>query len=111
MRFCDAEIQPPSRPTPAASRRGPPSLSPPGEAARELEHAVTELGFVGALIDNHPDNGTSYDGPAYRVFRAKTQEVDVPVYIHPTAPEVHTVFGINQGAYAPVGDPGGPDTF
>src|ERR1700753_3064960 len=36
----------------------------PEAAAAELERAVKDLGFVGALINNHTD-GTFYDGEKY----------------------------------------------
>ncbi|RYO84856.1 hypothetical protein DL766_001670 [Monosporascus sp. MC13-8B] len=66
-------------------------------AVRELERVVTELGCLGALIDNHLDNGTFYEGPAFRVFWANTQELDVPECIHPTVPEDRTVFASTRG--------------
>ncbi|KAK1753413.1 hypothetical protein QBC47DRAFT_42789 [Echria macrotheca] len=57
----------------------------PEEAAAELNRAVTELGFVGALVDNHY-NGKFYDGPEYDVWWEVAEKLDVPVYIHPTWP-------------------------
>ena len=56
------------------------------EAALELEHAVNELGFVGALIPNHLENGSFYDTPPYDAVFSKAQELDVPLYLHPTYP-------------------------
>lgn len=86
----------------------------PDEAALELERAVRDLGFVGALVDNHLDNGTFYDGAAYAGFWAKAQDLNVPIYIHPTVPSdgETSVFGINQGRFAPSGsNPADPDTY
>ncbi|KAK5070032.1 hypothetical protein LTR64_001866 [Lithohypha guttulata] len=58
-------------------------MNEPDEAAKELAYCVEELGFVGALIDNHA-NGTTYEGPSYRSFWYTVQSLGVPIYIHPT---------------------------
>ncbi|KAF2719833.1 hypothetical protein K431DRAFT_286319 [Polychaeton citri CBS 116435] len=60
-------------------------MADPEAAAAELERVVRTYGFVGALVDNHVA-GTYYDGKDYRGFWAKVQELDVPVYLHPTWP-------------------------
>lgn len=60
-------------------------MSDPEASARELERAVKALGFVGALIDNHV-HGTYYDGASYDTFWRKAEELDVPIYLHPTWP-------------------------
>ena len=52
-------------------------------AATELEHCVKDFGFVGALIPNHAA-GTYYDGEAYYPFWEKVQQLDIPIYLHPT---------------------------
>ena len=57
----------------------------PEACAKELERSIKELGFVGALIDNHAD-GKYFDGPEYDVMWRKAEELDVPIYIHPTWP-------------------------
>lgn len=60
----------------------------PAEAAKELERCVKNLGFVGALIDNHLESGYGsglyYDTPQFWPVFAKAEELDVPVYLHPT---------------------------
>ncbi|KAH8696762.1 putative 2-amino-3-carboxymuconate-6-semialdehyde decarboxylase [Talaromyces proteolyticus] len=59
---------------------------PMGDAAaatEELERCVKELGFLGALVCNHA-RGEFYDGKRYHQFFAKLQELDVPLYLHPT---------------------------
>ncbi|KAK4108324.1 amidohydrolase 2 [Canariomyces notabilis] len=63
-------------------------MQQPDEAAAELRRAVTELGFVGALIDNHCGGGNRfYDGAEYEsTFWAAAEELGVPVYLHPTWP-------------------------
>ncbi|KAK7756899.1 hypothetical protein SLS62_000915 [Diatrype stigma] len=97
-------------------------MADPAAAARELERAVRELGFVGALVDSRLDNGSFYDGAAYAVFWAKAQELGAPVYLHPTVPPgdsygggvpAASVFAIDRGRYAPSsgsssGSSGGP---
>ncbi|ORY16145.1 hypothetical protein BCR34DRAFT_476824 [Clohesyomyces aquaticus] len=57
----------------------------PVGAALELGRCVSELGFVGALIDNHA-NGKHFDSAAYDHLWAKACELDVPIYLHPTLP-------------------------
>lgn len=57
----------------------------PDDAAQELIRCVRELGFVGALIDNHV-SGKYYDGEEYHPVFQAAQELDVPIYLHPTWP-------------------------
>ncbi|CAO1633510.1 unnamed protein product [Parajaminaea phylloscopi] len=55
-------------------------------AARdELQRCVRELGFVGALVDNHC-NGNFYDTTEYDVLWDRAVQLDVPVYLHPAWP-------------------------
>ncbi|KAM3077331.1 hypothetical protein ACMFMG_006680 [Clarireedia jacksonii] len=58
-------------------------MGEPSAAAQELERCVKELGFVGALIDSHID-GKFYDGERFWCVFEKAQDLDVPIYIHPT---------------------------
>jgi predicted TIM-barrel fold metal-dependent hydrolase len=60
-------------------------MKEPEAAANELARCVRELGFVGALIDNHVD-GTYYDGGEYHPVFNAAQDLDVPIYLHPTWP-------------------------
>lgn len=55
----------------------------PLSAAQELRRCVEELGFVGALIDNHCA-GVFYDDPSYDAFWRAAEALGVPVYLHPT---------------------------
>ena len=57
----------------------------PEAAVEELQRAVRELGFVGALINNHED-GTFYDHEKYWKVFEKAIELDVPIYLHPSFP-------------------------
>jgi len=68
------------------------SMHDPRQAAAELRRCVTEFGFHGALLNNFqhagPDGETYlyYDQPAYDEFWEVVVELDVPIYIHPSAP-------------------------
>ncbi|KAH9222753.1 putative 2-amino-3-carboxymuconate-6-semialdehyde decarboxylase [Leptodontidium sp. 2 PMI_412] len=55
----------------------------PKAAADELDRCVTKLGFLGALVDNHLD-GQFYDDEKFWPIFEKAEELDVPIYIHPT---------------------------
>ncbi|ETN41432.1 uncharacterized protein HMPREF1541_03368 [Cyphellophora europaea CBS 101466] len=59
-------------------------VSVPAAAAAELRRCVTELGFRGTLVDSHTPEGAYFDGPAYDVLWEAAQQLDVPIYIHPT---------------------------
>jgi predicted TIM-barrel fold metal-dependent hydrolase len=58
-------------------------MQDPKAAARELARCVKELGFVGALVDNHLD-GQFYDDERFWPVFEKAQDLDVPIYLHPT---------------------------
>jgi 2,3-dihydroxybenzoate decarboxylase len=51
-------------------------------AAAELERAVQQLGFKGALI-NGQTNGHYLDEDMYLPLWERVQDLDVPVYLHP----------------------------
>lgn len=60
-------------------------MAQPAAAAAELARCVHELGFVGALIDNHC-GGRSYDDEAFWPVFAAAQRLGVPLYLHPDFP-------------------------
>jgi predicted TIM-barrel fold metal-dependent hydrolase len=60
-------------------------MGDPEAAATELERAVKQHGFVGALVD-HKVGSKFCDGPEYDVLWGKAQELDVPIYLHPSWP-------------------------
>ncbi len=60
------------------------ALHEPQEAARELERAVTQLGFKGALIG--AEDRTFLDDPEYWVFLEAAEKLGVPIYLHPKVP-------------------------
>ncbi len=57
----------------------------PEAAAEELERAVKELGFVGAILLGRPDH-VFLDDPRYEPILAKLNELRVPIYLHPGYP-------------------------
>lgn len=57
-------------------------MQDPKAAADELERAVKDLGFKGAMVNGHT-NGVYYDGAEYDVFWERLQALDVPFYLHP----------------------------
>jgi len=60
-------------------------LTAPEAAADELERAVRELGFLGALISGVTD-GKFLDDPMFEPVLARAEALDVPIYIHPGIP-------------------------
>jgi predicted TIM-barrel fold metal-dependent hydrolase len=57
----------------------------PHEAADELERAVTELGFKGALINGHI-RGRFLDEREFWPIFERAERLRVPIYLHPTEP-------------------------
>jgi 2,3-dihydroxybenzoate decarboxylase len=60
-------------------------MQDPREAADELERAVKELGFKGALINGHTQ-GVYLDDAGCLPFWDRVAALDVPVYLHPANP-------------------------
>ena len=57
----------------------------PGAAADELERAVRQLGFRGALINGMTD-GRFLDDAAFDPILGRAEALDVPLYLHPGIP-------------------------
>ena len=57
----------------------------PEAAADELERAVNELGFKGALINGHVRGQFLDDRRFWPIFE-RAQRLEVPIYLHPTVP-------------------------
>jgi predicted TIM-barrel fold metal-dependent hydrolase len=57
----------------------------PLAAADELERAVTELGFHGAMI-NGLTQGRFLDDPRFAPILERAASLDVPIYLHPNLP-------------------------
>ncbi|WP_085245711.1 amidohydrolase family protein [Mycobacterium paraense] len=68
----------------------------PADAAHELERAVRDLGFKGALINGHT-NGRYLDDPSFDPLLRRAESLGVPVYIHPTDPPP----AVSNAYYAP----------
>jgi len=64
------------------------SLQDPAAAAAELERAVTQLGFCGALVNDcvYGPGGRYLDAPEYDEVWSALESLDVPLYLHPGAP-------------------------
>jgi predicted TIM-barrel fold metal-dependent hydrolase len=69
------------------------------EAVKELERCVRELGFKG--WNTHSNFGDSYlDEKRYWPLLAKAQELDIPIYLHPTLPIIREFLGYGSGLSA-----------
>ncbi len=67
----------------------------PEAAAKELEHAVKQLDFKGAMIHGH-QQGSFLDDKKYWCIFECAAALEVPIYLHPTAPHpavTKTYFG------------------
>jgi hypothetical protein len=60
-------------------------LQSPDACGAELERAVKDLGFVGAMVHGTTE-GHFLDHPSYDSLLAAAAELDVPIYIHPHIP-------------------------
>lgn len=63
-------------------------LQDPAAAARELERAVTQHGFCGALVNDcvYGPGGRYLDAPEYDEVWAALESLRVPLYLHPGSP-------------------------
>jgi predicted TIM-barrel fold metal-dependent hydrolase len=57
----------------------------PVAAAAELERAVGDLGFLGAMVNGHTA-GRFLDDPAFAPLLERFERLDVPLYLHPNEP-------------------------
>ena len=60
-------------------------ISSPDAAADELERAVREHGFLGAVINGHCQ-GRYLDDPDFEPVLDRAAALNVPIYLHPTIP-------------------------
>jgi uncharacterized protein len=59
----------------------------PSAAADELDRAVSEHGLVGAMVNSTlGTNGAFLDDPSFEPLLAAAERLDMPVYLHPSAP-------------------------
>lgn len=61
-------------------------VAEPTKCAEELKRCVQKLGLAGVLIDNHTQGGGYYDGEEYFELFQAAEDLDVPIYLHPTWP-------------------------
>ena len=57
----------------------------PANAVKELQRAVTKLGFKGAVVNSHTQ-GEYLDEPKFWPILEAAEALDVPIYIHPYTP-------------------------
>src|SRR5713101_757975 len=57
----------------------------PAAAAVEARRAITELGFCGLIINGHT-GGRFLDAPEFDELLGAIEELNVPLYLHPTFP-------------------------
>ncbi|KIX92994.1 uncharacterized protein Z520_11267 [Fonsecaea multimorphosa CBS 102226] len=74
----------------------------PTRCPEELTRAVKELGFLGALIEGHTDDNAYYDGYDYLPMWQTAQDLDVPIYLHPTWPTDVSLVSQFQGNFPPL---------
>lgn len=77
-------------------------MSDPEEASRELERAVTRLGLLGAMIDNHLPDMTHYDSKKFWPVFETAERLGVPIYFHPAPPSDRVLSERYQGNYSEV---------
>ena len=71
----------------------------PEDAAEELERAVREHGFVGALINGHT-RGRYLDDTFFWPILERAEALGVPIYLHPTPPPRAVVGASYSGDFA-----------
>jgi predicted TIM-barrel fold metal-dependent hydrolase len=72
----------------------------PDQAADELERAVRDLGFKGALINGHT-RGRYLDDPFFAPILARAEALEVPLYLHPAPPPQPVIQASYTGNFAP----------
>jgi 2,3-dihydroxybenzoate decarboxylase len=80
-------------------------LQDPKAAVEELERAVHELGFCGALVNDHL-GGHYLDSPRYEELWAALEELAVPLYLHPGTPPADR-WKLNGAAWSWAAETGG----
>jgi uncharacterized protein len=78
------------------------AASVPEAAADELERAVVEYGFKGALISGMV-RGRFLDDPMFAPLLARAEKLGVPLYLHPGAPsaEIRKAYYFYEGSFPP----------
>ena len=74
-------------------------MAVPQEAAAELERTVRDLGLVGAMVDDHLEDGKQYDDRRFWPVFETAEKLDAPIYIHPAPPSQVVVKERYEGNY------------
>jgi uncharacterized protein len=76
------------------------AASVPEAAADELERAVIDYDFKGALISGMI-RGRFLDDPMFAALLARAEKLDVPLYLHPGAPsaEIRKAYYFHEGSF------------
>ncbi len=78
------------------------AMQNPVEAANELERAMHDLNFQGAMI-NGQTNGEYLDLDKYSVFWERAATLEAPIYLHPANPVDHpAVYAGHSELWGPV---------
>ncbi len=72
----------------------------PEPAARELERAVQELGFQGAIINGHT-HGRYLDDPFFWPILERAEALQAPIYLHPAPPPQAVIEASYSGNFSP----------
>jgi predicted TIM-barrel fold metal-dependent hydrolase len=74
-------------------------ISAPDAAADELDRAVRQHGFAGAVINGH-SQGRYLDNPFFDPVLNRAATLEIPIYLHPTIPPA----GVIESSYAGFAD-------
>ncbi len=74
-------------------------VSAPDAGAEELQRAVSEHGFVGAVVNGHCQ-GVYLDDPHFDPILERAAALNAPIYLHPTIPPA----GVIESCYAGFSD-------
>ena len=74
----------------------------PGAAIVEANRAIAELGFCGVVINGHTQ-GRFLDAPEFDELLTAIEELDTPIYLHPTYPPQQVAEVYFSGLSGPTG--------
>ena len=76
-------------------------VSAPDKAAEELKRAISELGFLGAVINGH-SQGRYLDDLCFDPILNRAAALGIPIYLHPTVPPAAVIDSCYAGLAAEV---------
>ncbi len=78
------------------------AMQDPAEAADELDRCMSDLGYLGAMI-NGQTNGAYLDDDRFSPFWERAEALGAPIYIHPAnPPDVPYMYHDHSELYGPV---------